>query len=305
MHTVLLFPGQGSQFVGMGADLAQNFKVAQAVFAEVDDSLSRKLSSIIFEGELDELTRTTNAQPAIMAVSMAIMRVLQTETEFVFDCALGHSLGEYSALAACTSLTLAETSKLLAIRSSAMECNQTPGAMLALLGASFEDAQRLCDALSKEGVIVIANDNGAGQIVLSGERELIARAQELARDYNIKRAIALKVSQAFHSPLMASAEGVMKSALVAADIKVPQVAVIQNVTALPTQDPEQIRTGLVEQVSGRVRFRESINQALAMGGTKFVEVGPGKVLTNLVKSSFPQVETHSIQNILDIRAYLQ
>lgn len=302
MKTALLFPGQGSQHIGMGKDLYDAFTEAKEVFQEVDDVLNRRLSKIIFEGESETLVETTNAQPAIMAVSMAIFKVLKKQGGFRFDFACGHSLGEYSALGSTDSLTLADTTSLLKVRSEAMAAvnGNARGGMLALLGASFEDAQRLCDHLSNEGVIVIANDNGAGQVVLSGQIELIEKAQQLSKEFNIKRAIMLKVSQAFHSPLMNGAAEIMKDALASAGIKAPLVPVLPNVTAFPTSEVEEIRECLYSQVCGRVRFRETVNQLELLSVQRFIEVGPGSVLSNLVKQMLPQAVTMKVSNLTEI-----
>ncbi|MEN3930524.1 ACP S-malonyltransferase [Microvirga sp. W0021] len=289
MTRAFIFPGQGSQSVGMGKALAENFPQARAVFEEVDDALSQKLSALMWDGPLDELTMTANTQPALMAVSLAAMKVLEAEAgldlaqhaKFV----AGHSLGEYSALAAAGSLTIADTARLLRIRGNAMQ-SAVPvgqGAMAALLGLEYDEAAKVAADAAQGEVCDAANDNGGGQVVVSGTKAAVERAIEIAQERGAKRAIMLAVSAPFHSALMAPAAEVMREALAGAALNAPVVPVITNVEAKPVSDPEQIREGLVRQVTGTVRWRESLLKAADEGVESFYEVGSGKVLTGLVK----------------------
>ena len=276
MTRAFIFPGQGSQAVGMGKALAEAFPQARAVFDEVDAALSQKLSTVMWEGPAEDLTLTSNAQPALMAVSMAVMRVLEAEAglELRRDAAFvaGHSLGEYSALAAAGSLKLDDTARLLRIRGDAMQ-NATPvgvGAMAALLGLEGE----VCD---------VANDNGSGQVVVSGNKSAVERAIALAQSRGAKRAILLPVSAPFHCALLEPAAEAMRAALGTVGIAAPIVPVVANVEAAPVTTPEAIRDSLVRQVTGTVRWRESVAFMAGEGVDAFYEVGAGKVLTGLVK----------------------
>jgi len=289
MASAFVFPGQGSQTVGMGKALADNFVQAKQVFAEVDAALGEKLSAIVFEGPADTLTLTQNAQPALMAVSLAVMRVLEAEAgldlkrdaQFV----AGHSLGEYSALAAAGAFSIADTARLLRTRGQAMQ-KAVPvgvGAMAALLGLDFEAASAVAGEAAQGQVCQAANDNGAGQVVVSGDKAAVERAVEIAKEKGAKRAMLLPVSAPFHCALMQPAADVMAEALSNVAVKAPVVPVVSNVLAKPIQDPAEIVRALVAQVTGTVRWRESVDSMARAGVTTFYEVGAGKVLSGLVK----------------------
>ena len=285
----LIFPGQGSQSVGMGKALAEAFPQARAVFAEVDEALGQPLSRLMFEGPLDQLTLTANAQPALMAASLAALRVLEAERglDLARDVAFvaGHSLGEYSALAAAGSLTIADTARLLRIRGEAMQAAVAPGdgAMAALIGAEVETATAIAAEAAEGAVCDVANDNGAGQVVLSGDKPAVERAVALAQARGIKRAVMLNVSAPFHCRLMQPAADAMRAALDAVTVNPPVVPLYANVLAGPVTDPDAIRRNLVAQVTGTVRWRESVAAMAAAGVDAFTEVGSGKVLSGLVK----------------------
>ncbi|MCZ8261999.1 MAG: ACP S-malonyltransferase [Beijerinckiaceae bacterium] len=289
--SAFLFPGQGSQSVGMGKALAEAFPAARAVFDEVDDALGQKLSTLMFEGPEDQLTLTANAQPALMAHSLAVIRVLEAEKGLELAASVafvaGHSLGEYSALAAAGALSISDTAKLLRIRGDAMQAAVPvgKGAMAALLGAEWDLATEIAEiAATDTGLICdVANDNGGGQVVLSGDKAAVDRACEIAKEKGVKRAIPLPVSAPFHSALMAPAASAMEVALAKATILAPKVPVVANVTAGPVSDPEAIRRNLVLQVCGSVRWRESMVWLGGQGVTRFVECGSGKVLTGIAK----------------------
>lgn len=310
MTLALLFPGQGSQAVGMGAALADAFQSARDVFAEVDEALGQKLSVLMREGPEDQLTLTENAQPALMAVSVAAVRALKVE--FGFDAAAaayvaGHSLGEYSALAAAGALSLSDTARLLKLRGQAMQ-RAVPvgkGAMASLIGPKTDLAlaEAAAAAGSEVGVCVVANDNNAGNIVISGDKAAVDRAIEKAKELGA-RAIPLNVSAPFHCPLMQPAADEMAAALASATIVAPAVPVIANVTARPERDPEAIRRLLVEQVTGRVRWRESMEWMATEGGvTRFVEIGSGKVLTGMAKRIAPDAESLPLNTPEDLEAF--
>jgi [acyl-carrier-protein] S-malonyltransferase len=284
-----VFPGQGSQAVGMGKALADAFPQARAVFDEVDDALGEKLSSVMWNGPADTLTLTANAQPALMAVSLAVMRVLEAEAGLDvrrdIGFVAGHSLGEYSALAAAGAIGLADTARLLRIRGNAMQ-EGVPvgeGAMAALLGLELEQVLEIVREAAEGEVCDPANDNGGGQVVISGHRTAVERAISLAQARGARRAIMLTVSAPFHCALMAPAAKVMREALAKVAIQAPAAALMANVTASPVTDPEAIREGLVRQVTGTVRWRESVAAMSGAGVTSFFEIGAGKVLTGLVK----------------------
>jgi [acyl-carrier-protein] S-malonyltransferase len=289
MTRAFVFPGQGSQSVGMGTALAEAFPMARAVFDEVDEALSQRLSTIIFEGPAEDLTLTANAQPALMAVSLAAFRVLQAEAglDLARDAAFvaGHSLGEYSALAAAGSLTVADTARLLRIRGNAMQ-SAVPvgqGAMAALLGLEFEAARDVAREAAQGEVCDAANDNGGAQVVVSGHRAAVERAVAIAPRKGAKRAVMLPVSAPFHCALMGPAAEAMREALGAVRIGTPAVPLVANVEARPVTDPDVIRSCLVRQVTGTVRWRESIAYMAGEGVDSFYEIGAGKVLTGLVK----------------------
>ena len=310
MTLALLFPGQGSQAVGMGAALADAFASARDVFAEIDQALGQDLSGLMRNGPEDQLTLTENAQPALMAVSLAVMRVLEkdfgvsvTKAGFV----AGHSLGEYSALAAVNALSIADTAKLLKLRGQAMQ-RAVPvgqGAMASLIGPKTDLAlaEAAAAAGAEVGVCVVANDNNNGNVVISGEKAAVDRAIEKAKELGA-RAIPLNVSAPFHCPLMQPAADEMATALATAALVAPVVPVVANVTARPETDADVIRRLLVEQVTGRVRWRESMEWMATEGGvTRFVEIGSGKVLTGMAKRIAPDAESLALNAPEDIEAF--
>jgi len=289
MARAFVFPGQGSQAVGMGRQLADAFAPARYVFEEVDEALAQKLSRLMFEGPEDELTLTANAQPALMAVSLAVMRTLEQEGGLVLaDTAAfvaGHSLGEYSALAAAGTFEIAEAARLLRQRGAAMQ-EAVPvgeGAMAALLGLDLAEAEAVAEAAAQGEVCAAANDNAPGQVVVSGHKAAVERALALAAERGARRSILLPVSAPFHCPLMAPAADVMAAALAEVTLQPPQVPVVPNVTAEPTAEPDTLRRLLVEQVTGLVRWRESVEAMKARGVDTLVEVGAGKVLCGLAR----------------------
>ncbi|WP_116092038.1 ACP S-malonyltransferase [Sphingomonas crusticola] len=302
-----LFPGQGSQAVGMGADLAAASVHARAVFEEVDEALSQKLSRLMAEGPAEDLTLTENAQPAIMANALATLRVLEQEggvrladkAEFV----AGHSLGEYSALCAAQALDLSTTARLLRLRGEAMQAAVPigAGAMAALLGADFALAEAICADAAQGEVCQAANDNGGGQVVISGNKAAVERAMVLSKERGVKRAVLLAVSAPFHCALMQPAAEAMAKALAEADVRSPLVPVYANVTAAPAADPDVIRDLLVRQVTGTVRWRESVEAMWDAGVTDFVEFG-AKVLGPMVKRIAPDANVVSIVTMNEIEA---
>jgi [acyl-carrier-protein] S-malonyltransferase len=302
-----IFPGQGSQAVGMGAALAQASRTARDVFDEVDQALGQNLFRLMREGPDDELKLTENAQPAIMAHSLAVFRTLtkdgRVDLEKSAAFVAGHSLGEYSALCAAGSFDLATTAKLLKLRGCAMQAAVPvgQGAMAALLGADLDLAQKIADAAAQGEVCAVANDNDPSQVVLSGHKGAIDRAIALAKDMGAKRAVPLPVSAPFHCSLMQPAANAMADALGQTDISAPAVPVYANVTAHPVSDPDRIRELLVEQVTGMVRWRESIAEMAAAGVEEFVELG-GKVLGSMVKRIAPDAKVTSVVTIEDIEA---
>jgi len=310
MNRAFLFPGQGSQAVGMGKVLADAFPVARAVFQEVDDALSQKLSALMWDGPESDLTLTENAQPAIMAASLAVFRVL--EKDGGLDLArharlvAGHSLGEYSALCAAGAFTLADTARLLKTRGRAMQ-SAVPvgeGAMIALIGADIETAEAVAkDAGAEGGVCVVANDNAPGQVVLSGSKDAMDRVAEIAKAKGVKRAIPLSVSAPFHCPLMQPAADAMAAALSEVAIRPLSVPVLANVTAAEANDPESVRRLLVEQVTGRVRWRESILALKGLGVDTTVELGGNKVLTGMVKRIDKDLQTVTLDTPDEIEAF--
>jgi [acyl-carrier-protein] S-malonyltransferase len=310
MSLAFIFPGQGSQAVGMGVDLAEAFASARGVFEEVDEALKQKLSRLMREGPEDELTLTENAQPALMAVSLAVMRALDAEFGVGVDRAAfvaGHSLGEYSALAAAGAITLADTARLLKLRGQAMQ-RAVPvgaGAMASLIGPKSDVALAEAAALagSEVGVCVVANDNNAGNVVISGAKAAVDRAIEKAKELGA-RAIPLNVSAPFHCPLMRPAADEMAAALAAARIIAPRTPLVANITARPVHDPDVIRKLLVEQVTGRVRWRESMEWLAGEGGvTRFAEAGAGKALSGMVRRIAPDAEAISLNTPADLEAF--
>ena len=298
--TMFVFPGQGVQTIGMGADLAQHFRIAKDVFEEVDEALHQKLSDMMFKGNLSELTQTQNAQPAIMAVSMAVFRVLKSLGAKMPDAVAGHSLGEYSALCAAEVLTLSDTAKLLQARGLAMAkaCEQSHGGMLALLGATPEQAQEIAAQTN----CYVANDNAPGQIVLSGLVDPLICAQEMAKKMEIKRAIPLQVAGAFHSPLMQSAADEMKSVLEETSFKAPVIPVYFDVLADVNVQPNQYATLLTRQIVEPVRWRELIQNAQM---PHFVECGPGMTLAGLIRRICPAAMVTSVVTPQEIESFIQ
>ena len=309
MSVAFVFPGQGSQAVGMGKALAEAFAPAREVFAEVDEALAEKLTAVMWDGPADKLTLTENTQPALVAVSLAAMKVLQEEcgvdlrheAQFV----AGHSVGEYSALAAAGALSLADAVKLVRIRGRAMQ-KAVPvgtGAMAALLGAEFADAEAMAVEASQGELCQAANDNGGGQVVISGHKAAVERAVEIAKTKGVKRAMMLPVSAPFHCALMQPAADAMADALSQVTIKPPSVPVVANVLARPTEDPSQILRCLVEQVTGTVRWRESVAFMAGAGVTTFYEIGAGKVLSGLAKRIVEGVTGTPIGTPDDVAAF--
>jgi [acyl-carrier-protein] S-malonyltransferase len=310
MTLAFVFPGQGSQAVGMGKSLAENFVSARAVFDEVDAALGQKLSDLMWNGPEDQLTLTENAQPALMAVSMAVVRVLEAEHGVSMTraaCVSGHSLGEYSALAAAGAFSLADAARLLKIRGRAMQA-ATPvgtGAMAALLGLDFATASLVAAEAAQGDVCQAANDNSDGQVVVSGHKAAVERALDIAKAKGAKRAILLPVSAPFHCALMQPAADAMRDALASAQVNAPVVPVIANVFASPISDPDMIRAKLVEQVTGTVRWRECVAAMTAMGVTTFIELGAGKVLTGLARKNAPEAKALAIGGPDDFAAALE
>ena len=305
MSRAFVFPGQGAQAIGMGRDLADAYPAARAVFDEVDSALRENLSALIWSGEADDLMLTRNAQPALMATSIAALRALESEGITVAGHAAvvaGHSLGEYTALVAAGSITLADAARLLRIRGEAMQ-NAVPvgvGAMAALLGLDFEAAQSVAREAAEGQVCQAANDNDPGQVVVSGHREAVERALVIARDKGAKRAMLLPVSAPFHCDLMEPAARVMAEALDDVDIADPSVPLIANVTAQPVQDATSIRSLLVDQVTGSVRWRESVGRMVEMGVTEVWEIGAGKALSGMIRRIDKGVATRAIGTASDV-----
>lgn len=300
MTRALLFPGQGSQFVGMGKDLAEAFVEARELFEEVDDALGQALTRLMFEGSETDLNLTENTQPALMAVSMAVVRILERQGGMTPDkiCAFvaGHSLGEYAALTAAGALALSDTAKLLKLRGQAMQ-EAVPvgmGAMAAILGLDFEDVRAIAAEVENGGICEAANDNSPGQVVVSGHKGAVEAAIALATARGAKRAIALPVSAPFHCRLMQPAADKMARALESASILAPSVPVVANVTAQAVTDPAQIRDLLVRQVTGTVRWRESVLWMKEQGVSEMTELGAGKVLSGLVKRIDKDIACESV-----------
>ena len=309
MTSAFTFPGQGSQAVGMGQALAENFPAARAVFEEVDEALSQKLTTIMWEGPDEAITLTENAQPALMAVSMAVVRVLEqekglnlaTQAKFV----AGHSLGEYSALAAAGVFSLADTARLLKTRGQAMQ-QAVPvgqGAMAALLGLEIADADAVAKAAAEDEVCQAANDNAPGQVVISGSKGAVERAVELAKEKGARRAMLLPVSAPFHCTLMQPAADAMAGALADVDMNAPVVPVMANISASPLSDPSDIRESLVQQVTGMVRWRECVEAMAESGVTSLYELGAGKVLSGLAKRINRELSASAIGAPDDIAAF--
>jgi [acyl-carrier-protein] S-malonyltransferase len=309
MTTAFVFPGQGSQAVGMGRGLAEAFAAARRVFEEVDAALGEKLSETMWHGPAETLTLTENAQPALMAVSLAALRALEAEAgvDLKRDVAYvaGHSLGEYSALAAAQSLAIADAARLLRIRGRAMQ-KAVPvgvGAMAALIGVDLDAARAIAEEGGAGGICEAANDNGGGQVVLSGEKQAVERAVETAKAKGVKRAMMLPVSAPFHCALMQPAADAMAEALSKVSIKAPVVPVVANVLAQPITDPAAIIDALVRQVTGTVRWRESVAFMAGAGVTSFYEVGSGKVLAGLIKRIADAATVSSIGTPEDVARF--
>jgi [acyl-carrier-protein] S-malonyltransferase len=310
MSVAFIFPGQGSQAVGMGKALADAFAPARAVFDEVDAALGEKLTKVIWDGPAETLTLTENAQPALMAVSLAAMRVLEAEAGVELARAAqfvaGHSLGEYSALAAAGALTIGDTARLLRIRGRAMQ-KAVPvgtGAMAALLGLDFDQAVAVAAEAAQGQICQAANDNGGGQVVVSGDKAAVERAVEIAKGKGARRAMLLPVSAPFHCALMQPAADAMAQALAAVAVKPPVAPVVANVLAKPVSDPGEIVRALVMQVTGTVRWRESVAFMAAQGVTTFYEVGAGKVLSGLVKRIADGARGVAIGTPEDVAAFI-
>ena len=311
MSIAFVFPGQGSQAVGMGKSLADNFASAKAVFDEVDAALGQKLSDLMWNGPEDQLTLTENAQPALMAVSLAAMRVLEVEHGVTVantaSCVAGHSLGEYSALAAAGTFTVADAARLLKIRGRAMQL-ATPvgtGAMAALLGLDFKTASAVAAEAAQGDVCQAANDNSDGQVVISGHKAAVERALDIAKAKGAKRAIVLPVSAPFHCALMQPAADAMAEALAKAEMKDPVVPLFANVMAATLTDAATIRQKLVEQVTGTVRWRECVFAMSDFGVHTFVEIGSGKVLTGLAKKNAPEARAIGVSSADDMVAAVE
>jgi [acyl-carrier-protein] S-malonyltransferase len=311
MSNAFVFPGQGSQAVGMGKALAEAFAPARHVFAEIDEALGQRLSALMFEGPESDLTLTENAQPALMAVSIAALRVLEGEGGWKLSAkaafVAGHSLGEYSALAAAGAFSLADAARLLKRRGRAMQ-RAVPvgeGAMAALLGLDLPAAQEVAAAASQGEICACANDNAPGQVVVSGAKAAVERAIAIAGEKGAKRSILLPVSAPFHCQLMAPAAREMEEALAGVSLVPPTVPLVANVTAAPVSDPETIRRMLVEQVTGMVRWRESVMRLKSEGAGRLAELGAGKVLAGLAKRIDRELEALSVGQPADIDAALK
>ncbi len=310
MIFAMTFPGQGSQSTGMGKAVAEEFAEARAVFKEVDEALGENLSTLIWEGPDDQLTLTANAQPALMAVSLAILRALEARG---FESAAarftaGHSLGEYSALAAIGAISIADTARLLRIRGNAMQ-QAVPvgiGAMAAIIGLESEILEKICtDSSNAEHHVQIANDNGGGQLVISGHKQAVDTACEAAKQGGARRALPLPVSAPFHSTLMSPAADAMKEALAGVEVSAPNIPLVANVLAAPITQPDEIRARLVEQVTGRVRWRESVNYMAGEGTDTLLEIGAGKVLTGLARRIDRSLAARAIGTPQEIASLLE
>ena len=309
MSRAFLFPGQGAQTIGMGRDLADAYPEARAVFEEVDDALGEKLSALIWEGEIEALTLTANAQPALMATSLAAMRALEAEGVSVTSAAYvaGHSLGEYSALTAVGALSVSDAARLLRARGMAMQ-DAVPvgvGAMAAILGLGLEDVRAVAEAAAQGEVCDAANDNDPGQVVVSGHKAAVERAVDLAKEAGAKRALLLPVSAPFHCALMAPAAEAMADALGKVTINTPAVPVVANVRAEAVSDPETIRALLVEQITGAVRWRESVTWMVGQGADEFWEIGAGKALIGMVRRIDRDAATRAVGTAADVQAAIQ
>ncbi|GGO57733.1 [acyl-carrier-protein] S-malonyltransferase [Roseovarius pacificus] len=309
MSRAFVFPGQGAQTIGMGRALAEAYPSAKAVFDEVDEALGEKLSDLIWEGEQDTLTLTQNAQPALMATSLAAMRALEAEGVAIDAASMvaGHSLGEYSALAAAGALSVADCARLLRTRGEAMQ-KAVPvgeGAMAAILGLDLEAVRDVAGAAAQGEVCQAANDNDPGQVVVSGHKAAVERAVEIAKEKGAKRAMLLPVSAPFHCALMQPAADVMAEALSAVDIAAPKVPLVANVRAAAVTDPDEIRQLLVEQVTGSVRWRESVLYMAAQGVTEVWEIGAGKALSGMIRRIDRALATRAVGTPEDVNAAVE
>jgi [acyl-carrier-protein] S-malonyltransferase len=309
MSIAFTFPGQGSQAVGMGKDLAEAFPEARAVFSEVDDALGQELSRLMWEGPEDQLTLTANAQPALMAVSLAAIRTMEARGFVLADrvaYVAGHSLGEYSALAAAGTFSIGDTARLLRIRGDAMQAAVPvgQGAMAAIIGLEQEDVEAACTEAGNGSVCQIANDNGGGQLVISGARAAVEHAARLCTEKGAKRALMLPVSAPFHSALMQPAADAMREALAQVKKHKPAVPVVANVVVAPVSDPDEIAARLIEQVTGRVRWRETVEWFAANGVTTLYEIGAGKVLSGLARRINRDVATANVGSAAELDAAL-
>ncbi|TPN54240.1 ACP S-malonyltransferase [Mesorhizobium sp. B1-1-7] len=309
MAVAFTFPGQGSQAVGMGKDLADSFPEARRVFQEVDDALGENLSKLIWEGPEEAVTLTANAQPALMAVSLAAIRALESRGFSLKDkvaYVAGHSLGEYSALAAAGFVSVGDAARLLRIRGNAMQAAVPPGegAMAAIIGLEQADVEAACAEAAKGSVCQVANDNGGGQLVISGAKAAVELAARLCTEKGAKRALMLQVSAPFHSALMTPAAEIMRDALAEVAKAAPVVPIVSNVTVIPTSDPDEISRRLVEQVVARVRWRETVEWFGANGVTALYEIGAGKVLSGLARRINRDIATASVGAAVDVEAAL-
>ena len=308
MSITFVFPGQGAQVIGMGQTLARAYPNSRNVFEEVDDALNFKLSKLVWEGEIEELTLTENAQPALMATSIATLRAMEEEgiSSDTVKYFAGHSLGEYSALCAAGALDLADTARLLRLRGKSMQ-KAVPigvGAMAAILGLNFELVEKIAQEASQKQVCQAANDNDPNQVVISGNLEAVERAIILAKEKGAKRAIILPVSAPFHCELMQPASDVMAEAFSKVSFKIPSSPIVANYTALPVVDPSEIKNLLIKQITGRVRWRETINYISQNGVDKVIEIGSGKALTGMIRRINKNINCYNIGSSDDLNKFL-
>ena len=308
MSITFVFPGQGAQVIGMGQTLARAYPKSRIVFEEVDDALNFKLSKLIWDGEIEELTLTENAQPALMATSIATLRAMEEEgiSSHTVKYFAGHSLGEYSALCAAGALDLADTARLLRLRGKSMQ-KAVPigvGAMAAILGLDFELVEKIANEASQRQVCQAANDNDPNQVVISGNLEAVERAIILAKEKGAKRALILPVSAPFHCELMQPASDVMAEAFLKVSFKIPSSPIVANYTALPVVDPSEIQNLLIKQITGRVRWRETINFISRNGVDKVIEIGSGKALTGMIRRINKDINCYNIGSTDDLNKFL-